>query len=185
MKRHLVAISGLAAFLSLSGTAIAAAPTPAVIKDPAGDVRFIDGLPTDPTAKSIDISKLKFEKVDGQLKVTVFIRDAHPSRTANQYMVAHATAPSGIKFLIQAATNTSRAYVAKQSWANEAFCPDARSITSGNTLIAKVPLKCLDRPARLTKLGAMTIVEEYSVGASRYYDLALDKASGRAVLKLR
>lgn len=185
MNRHLIALPMLATILSLSGPAAAAAFTPAIVNDPRGDYRLIDGLPTNPVTKSIDISRVKFEKVDGQLKVTGFIRDVHPSRTAIQYMVAHATAPSGIKFLIQATTGHQRAYVAKQSWANEVLCTEAKSIVSGDTLVAKVPLKCLDRPSRLTRLGATTLVEEYSVAASRYYTYSMDKASGSAILRLR
>lgn len=172
---------------TIGRTSPVTAALPAVtFTDRVGDQRLTDGLPNDPKARSIDIRSVRFEKVGGTLRVTTTMRSVGGYGT--QYVVATATTPSGLKFLIQASTNTSIAYVAKQSWANEVRCGDAkgrRDNGSPGSITAVVPLGCLGRPARLSQFTAYTVVEDYSVSHGRTLELADDEAAGGGVLRLR
>ena len=189
MKRLLVAV--LALVLFGSGATYATETTlKAIVKDKSGDVTFIDGLPTSTAAKSIDISKVTFSKQKRKLRVVTTVREGSTKSVLEQYAVAYAKDPkTGIKYLIQVDTKSgSQAYVAKQSWANPVDCDGARgSVVHGKPgrFIATVPLSCLGKPARLKGLSALTVAEQYEVGTSSWKTLSKDRASGKAVLRLR
>jgi hypothetical protein len=161
---------------------------PAVtISDRIGDHALIDGLPNDPRSKAADIRSVRFEKVNGALRVTTTV-NLVGIKTSRQYAVTSVTVPSGLKYLIQASTNTARASVAKQSWRNTVFCPDARSGHRGGSpgaITATIPLKCLGKPNQVTGFTAYTFTEVYSVAYGEYVAFSEDEAAGRGLLRLR
>jgi hypothetical protein len=157
------------------------------ISDRVGDHTLIDGLPNDPRSKAADVRSVRFEKVGGALRVTTTV-NLVGIKSSRQYAVTSVKVPSGLKYLIQASTNTTRASVAKQSWRNTVSCPDARSGYRGGspgTITATIPLKCLGKPNQITGFTAYTFTEVYSVAYGEYVAFSEDEAAGPGVLRLR
>lgn len=181
------AATGTAAARTAEARAAAGQRSPAVtITDRLGDHTLIDALPKDRYANASDIRTIRFEKINGALRITTTIGMVGIN-ASRQYAVTSFTVPSGLKYLVQAMPQTTRAEVAKQSWRNAVSCPDARSgyrAGSPGAIIATIPLKCLGKPKQITNFTAYSFTEVYHTGYSEYVAMSEDDAAGPGVLRL-
>jgi len=186
IRRQLVT-AALGVSVALAGTAAAFASGSSQVSstDPRGDYQLIDGH-RGPRSASIDIESMRWARSGNALRISVVIRRLRPEHL-NQYAVFRAVDPaSHHHFLVQASTVTPVAHVARRTWGNRVACPNATSrvhtrADGRGSIVATVPLGCLDRPAKLKDLSVLTLARSYHMDK----DFSLDRARTGQVLLLR